>query len=322
MVDVKLLKGIPLFSGLTAEELSSIASLCKTVAIPRGKQLFKKGDKREIFYIVTSGRLHLYRLFNEEHQTLAILDPYDFSVESALVNPEERHQHFAETLQDTQLLSIAGKDFIAFAKKEPSVANRIYMAIIQNIASRLHHANNKILTLYSTGKIAASYGDIYNLSELLLKSILEAIKSKRALLALFDPDNNRIVVHEAIGYSGTQAVKNLKLSLANDNLLGTIYRDKSDIVVTRQEYEQNKSLHLPYASPTMMGVKIQAGDVVIGAILLGDKEHGQNFSYNNHILLNIISRQVALALREAERKDEESNSDELNRVYIRPFQGP
>jgi hypothetical protein len=61
---------------------------------------------------------------------------------------------------------------------------------------------------------------------------------------------------------------------------------------------------------------------VIGAILLGDKEHGQNFSYNNHILLDIISRQVALALREAERKDQKSNTDELNRVYIKPFQGP
>lgn len=322
MVDTKLLKSIPLFAGLTAQELTTVSKICSLEKVSRNSQLFKKGDKRETFFVVTSGRVHLYRKFNEEHQTLAILDPYDFVVESALVNPDDKHQHFAETWQDTELLCIKGKDYTGFAKQEPAIANRIYAAVIQNIASRLHHANNKILTLYSTGRIAASYDDIYNLSELLLKTILEVIKADRAVLALFDADNNRIVIHEAIGYSNPQSIKNLKLSLVDDNILGTIYRDKTDIVVTRQEYVKNESIHTQYASATMLGVKIQAGETVIGAILLGDKEHGQNFSYNNHILLDIISRQVALALREAERKDEEANSNELNRVYIRPFQGP
>lgn len=322
MVDVKTLKPVPLMSGLTTSELAKLAAIISLQRFSRGAKLFKKGDRRSTFYIISTGRLHLYRLFNDEQQTLAILDPYDFLVESSLVNPDEQHHHFAEVWRSAELLSLKGKDFLNFAKQQPAIANRIYASIIENITARLHHANNKLLTLYSTGKIAGSYDDIYNLVELLLQAILEVIKAKKALLALFDPDTNRIIIHEAIGYSNEQKIKNLKLSIASDNILGAIHRDTTDIVVTRQEYNSNPSLHTDYASPTMLGVKVQAGDDVIGAILLGDKEHGQNFSYNNHILLDIISRQVASALREAELKERESGTEEINRVYIKPFQGP
>ncbi|MFC1663386.1 Crp/Fnr family transcriptional regulator [Patescibacteria group bacterium] len=321
MVDIKTLKPIPVFNGLSATELSAIAAIIKSVKVKRGVKLFKRGDKRSTFYIVNSGRLHLYRRFRDEQQTLAILDPYNFIVESSLSNPQENHQHYAETWSDSDLLAIEGKDFLNFSKKHPTIANRIYATIIENITSRLHHANNKILTLYSTGKIAASYGDIYNLAELLLEAILEVIKAKKILLALYNPDDNKIVIHEALGYPNNQKIKNLKVSTSHDLILGTIFRDKTDVVITRQEYLANKKLHTDYASPTMLGVKVQTGDEVIGAILLGEKIGGQNFSYNNHILLDIISRQIALALREAEHKELQSSKDELGRVYIKPFQG-
>ncbi|MFH0952307.1 MAG: cyclic nucleotide-binding domain-containing protein [Patescibacteria group bacterium] len=322
MVDNKILKPIPLFNGLTSVELSAIAAIINVEKVPRNTQLFKKGDTRSTFYIVESGRMHLYRKFREEQQTLAILDPYDFVVESSLSNPHEDHQHYAETWEDSTLLTIRGKDFLKFSKSKPAIANRIYAAIIENITSRLHHANNKIITLYTTGKIAASYEDIYNLAELLLEAILEMIKADKALLALYDPDSNKTVIHEAIGYSNNQKIKNLKISTSDDLLLGTIYRDKADIVVTRQEYNANKKLHTAYASPTMLGVKIQTSDDIIGAILLGDKEKGQNFSYNNHILLDIISRQIALALREAEIKEQQAGNEDIKRVYIKPFSTP
>ncbi len=304
MVDASVIAAIPLFQDLSREEQAAIADLAAARTFQQGEALFKPGDPRKNFLVVQSGQVHIFGLLHGEMQTLALLDAGDFAVESALVNPALTHEHYGEVVVASTLLEIDGAGFTALRNKNPVVANRIYERIIANLIERLHHANNKLGTIYVTGKIAAAYSDLDHVSDLLLATILGIIRAKHALFALFFPLEDRIVIRDAKGYKNDQEIKNLQLALGSDALLGTLYAQATDLNVTAEDYERNKQYHTPYASRNMLGTPLVVGGKVIGAILLGDKENERAFSRNNRILLDIIARQIVPLIVTAERGEE------------------
>ncbi|MFH2097502.1 MAG: cyclic nucleotide-binding domain-containing protein [bacterium] len=313
------LKSLPLFKKFTEAELTQLSSIVNVRSVKRGTTLFDKGDKRKEFIILVSGVVHVYRMFNDEMQTLALLDPGDFVVESALVDPSMTHQHNAEVTRDAELLIIESKAYQKFSKNNSIIANKLLGTILSILAERLHHANNKLVTLYATGKIASTYGDLDNLIDLLLKTITATISAKKALFAWYRPEENKIVIEKALGYPNNQEIQNLNVSLQDDPLLGEIYRTQRDIYITRSTANDKPHLKTNYGGATMLGVKIKSSGKVMGAILLSDKEDNRDFSYNNQILLHIIVKQITLAIQEAEYKKEKSQKKEYQQVYVPPM---
>ena len=318
MVEIKLVKNVPVFAGLKNDELESLASICQIKKTSVGEKLFRAGDGRKTFYVILSGKIKIFRLLNEEEEVIAYMDKNNFVVESALVDPKLKHTHHGEIMEPGEILTIEGNDFLKLAAKQPALANRVYGNIVVNLTERLHHANNKLVTVYSTGKIASTYANIYNLLPLLLETILTVIKAKKAFFALYKPFEDKIVIQEAIGFGDNQAIKNLALKLRNEPFLGKIYETGEDIFLTTEQSKTDKSLKRPYLGENALGVKVQAGQKNIGAIVLVDKK-GENFNYNNQILLNIISRQIATAVLAAEKFEDKELGEELHRVYIKPF---
>lgn len=303
MIDDARMKAIPLFSRLQKEQREVIANIATVRQVKKGDVLFKAGDLRSSFFVVLSGAMHVYRQFEDEVQTLAILGKNEFAVETALVDTSLKHEHIGEVFEDGELLEISSSAFQEASKQHLETTSRMYAAIIENLSQRLHHANNKIVTIYSTGKIAATYSDIDNLSDLLLTTILEIIRAKRALFVLFDPLISKAVIREAKGYGDDQAMRNLDIPLTKDPILGTLYQSHQNLVIASDQYKRESSLHTKYASRNMLGVPLYVQNRVIGAILLGDKEDNEEFSYNNQILLSIIAKQVVLAVVSAEASE-------------------
>lgn len=318
MVESEILKNIPVFAGLQTEDLKSLALVCQIKKTEAGEKLFLAGEARRTFYVLLSGKLKIYRSLKDEEEVIAYMDKNNFIVESALVDPKLKHSHFGEIMEKGEILTIDGKDFLKLSEKNPGLANIIYGNILKNLTERLHHANNKLITVYSTGKIASTYANIYNLLPLLLETILTVIKAKKALFALYKPFEDKIVIQEAIGFDNNQAIKNLSLELRNEPFLGKIYETGEDIFLTTEESKQNKSQKKPYLGENALGVKVQAGNKNIGAIVLVDKKD-EDFNFNNQILLNIISRQIATAVLAAEKSEDKELGEELHRVYIKPF---
>lgn len=300
MIDTKILEKIPVLAGLSTPELDALSKIITVKKYKKGEVLFEQGDIRKSFFIVLSGKVHVYRMFNDEVQTLAILGKNNFNVESALTNPKFKHGHSSEVTEAGDMIEILGKDFLRLADDYPKIANKIYGNIIANLTERLHHANNKLVTIYSTGKIASTYTDLDNLTELITTTILKIIKAKRALFAFYRPKEGAVSIIQARGYPSDQRIKNLKIDLFKDPLLGLMYKTRREIIVTREMYRKKAALRVAYSSPGMMGVPLQIGDRVVGAILLGDKEDMADFNYNNQILLNIIARQIVLPIAMAE----------------------
>ncbi len=303
MADTQYFNANPLFRDLSQQDLAALSALAIVRSVGTGQALFKPGEARKTFFVVLSGQVHIYSFFNDEVQTLALLQPNEFAVESALVDPTFKHEHYGEMYAAGELLEIDGREFARFREANPAIANRIYGQIILNLTERLHHANNKLVTIYSTGKIAATYDNLDNLSDLVLTTILKIIRAKRAIFVLFKPLEGKAAIREAKGYGNDQKIINLEITLASDPILGTIYSTGQALNVTEQEYEANAAFHTPYASKTMLGTPLAIRNRVIGAILLGDKEGKEGFSTNNLILLDIIARQIVLLVGTAEMQE-------------------
>jgi len=296
MIQISVLKRIPIFRALTDQELALLQKVCEIREVKKGETLFKEGDHRDAFFIQLSGQIHIFRVFNNEVETLALLDRDEFSVETALADPGQRHEHNAEMLEGGELLVISGKTFATFRHSHPDAANKIYAEIIQNLATRLHHANNKIVTIFFTGKIAATYDDLDHLTDLLLGTIQKIIKARHLAFVLFRPLEGKAIIQDALGYHSNQEIKNLDIVLNDDPILGPLFHSGRDILISEEQFKEERTLHTPYASRNMLAVPIKVRDKIIGAILLGDKEGAHDFSHNNQILLNIIARQVALPI--------------------------
>lgn len=304
MLDAELLIQLPVFRNLSREEATVLSGLCMLRTVRQNEVVFRPGDNRNAFFVVYTGQIRITRVLNDEVQTLAMLDPYDFAVESALVDPNLKHEHTGEAVVESQLVEIDGKQFHAFLQQYPQIANQMFRQIILNLSERLHHANNKLGTIYATGKIAAGYSNLENVTDLLLTTILSIIHAKRALFALYKPREGMAVVRQAMGYGNDQKIRNLSVPLHSDPILGAMHNTGADIVISEEDYKQNKTLHTPYASRNMLGVPLQVGGRMVGAILLGDKVNAKSFSHNNQILLDIIARQIVLLVAAGELGEE------------------
>jgi CRP-like cAMP-binding protein len=299
MVDIARLKSIPIFHSLNDTDIRLLAGICDIRTFKKGEALFRAGDHRTTFFVQLSGQIHIFRLFQDEPQTLALLDDNEFAVETALVEPKRKHEHYGEMMEEGELLTIQANDFTEFRKKHADIANAVYRDIIENLTSRLHHANNKLVTLFYTGRIAATYDDLDHLTDLLLDTILHIIRARRAAFILFKPLEGKAVIQDAKGYHSNQEVRNCVISLTDDPILGPLYHSGRDVIITEEQFKQERALHTSYASPTMLATPLKVKEKVIGAILLGDKVGKGGFSHNNQVLLNIIARQVAFPIAHA-----------------------
>ncbi|MDP3964542.1 MAG: cyclic nucleotide-binding domain-containing protein [bacterium] len=304
MIDTKILEKIGVFDGLSSPELQVLAKIITIKKYRKGEVLFEQGDQRRSFFIVLSGKVHIYRVFENEVQTLAFLGKDNFAVESALTGPKLKHQHNGEVMEEGDLIEIRGKDFIKLAEDYPQIVSKVYANVIANLDLRLHHANNKLMTIFTTSKVASTYEDLDHLTDLVLTTILQIIKANRAAFVLFHPDEDRIQIYDARGYENNQFMKNLKIGLKDDPILGLVYKSKREVVVTKEMYRKQKSLRAPYSVETMLAAPLIMGERVIGAIFLGEKDKGRDFSYNNQILLNIIALQIVMPIALAEKSEE------------------
>jgi CRP-like cAMP-binding protein len=76
LYNIKNLKTIPLFSGLSDEHLEKISSIASTFKFDKGEVIFHEGDKGDGFYMVEKGKIKVFKLsFEGKEQILHIYGP-------------------------------------------------------------------------------------------------------------------------------------------------------------------------------------------------------------------------------------------------------
>jgi len=134
------LRGIPLFSSVSVDDLSSLSRQFTRRRYRKGEIIFHKGDFGSTFHIINTGDVKLSIPSEEGGDVfLADLGPGDFFGELALL--DERPRSATATAKDsTETLALEREDFLDFVKLYPNVA----VSILAVLAQRIRNLNSQL----------------------------------------------------------------------------------------------------------------------------------------------------------------------------------
>ncbi|MCW8890349.1 MAG: helix-turn-helix domain-containing protein [Sedimenticola sp.] len=112
MTEAQILEQIPLFSGMTPEDLEQVAQLTEEVTCDKGNFLFREGDKADHLYVLLGGLVQLTAKGPEGQQTvIEILYPGDSFILAAVIT-HKRFLMSAEVVRKARVLKIPGAELI------------------------------------------------------------------------------------------------------------------------------------------------------------------------------------------------------------------
>jgi CRP-like cAMP-binding protein len=125
---IDLLRGVPLFSACSKQELSRIASLADEIEVPKGRVLTREGDAGRECFVVVEGKAKA----GIRGRRSRSLGPGSFFGEMSLLDQGPRSATVtAET--DMRLLVLGSREFSELLEGVPSVARRVLAALAERV---------------------------------------------------------------------------------------------------------------------------------------------------------------------------------------------
>ena len=136
----ELLRSVPLFADLEAEELERFSRVAVSRSFPAGTRVFHEGDRSDACYIVCEGSFRVTREHSDGRAiTLATLGPGEVFGELAMLDGDLRSAS-AEALSDGELLALPATDVKGLLTRHPEIALKLVAALVR----RLREANERI----------------------------------------------------------------------------------------------------------------------------------------------------------------------------------
>ncbi len=108
----ELLKNIPLFAGLSNDDLDALQEIGRVREYARGDLLFSEGEVAEGFFVVLDGKVKVYKLSAEgKERILHVIQPGGTFAEAAIFG-DGLYPAYAETLQTCKLLFLPKAGFL------------------------------------------------------------------------------------------------------------------------------------------------------------------------------------------------------------------
>ncbi|CAB4916242.1 unannotated protein [freshwater metagenome] len=136
----ELLRRVPVFETLGAEDLLHVAEVALRRHFARHEVIFRKGDDSDTCYIVRTGQARAIR----EHPdgriiTLAHFGPGDIFGELAMFDDEKRSAT-VDTLEESETIAILGPDMRRLMSRHPDIATKL----VVSLGRRLRLANERL----------------------------------------------------------------------------------------------------------------------------------------------------------------------------------
>jgi CRP-like cAMP-binding protein len=124
---------VPLFAGLTDDELDAVAHAATQLDYKAGKVLMSEGEVAHEMFVVVEGTLGVTR--DGEH--VADIGPGGFAGELALVTNHHRNSTVSATT-DVSVLHIDGREFAGVLNAAPRIAVKLLPIIADRLAAVEH----------------------------------------------------------------------------------------------------------------------------------------------------------------------------------------
>jgi CRP-like cAMP-binding protein len=126
--DIRILSGVRLFEGFTAEQLRLLAFGAEQVSLPNGRRLFREDDEADAAYVVVSGSISLFREGDDSRLPIGRAGPGAMIGELALI-ADTRRLTSAEAGADSELLRLSRRTFRRILEEYPDTAVILYRRI-------------------------------------------------------------------------------------------------------------------------------------------------------------------------------------------------
>ena len=128
----ELLRRVPLFEELGAEDLQWIAKATHVCSFAAGESIFEIGEPGRSLYILTSGAVQVLHPGQPTSYQLARLGPGEFLGEMALLNDSPRSAT-AKAIEPVEALALEKDDFHQLLLERPDVSLRLLEAMSHRI---------------------------------------------------------------------------------------------------------------------------------------------------------------------------------------------
>jgi len=141
--NLELIRRVPLFSMLTANQAESVADAVVKRRFKRGEPIVEQGKKSNALSIILTGRARVITADTRGREViLATLQPGDYVGEMSLIDDEPHSATVRAEIQTDAL--ILGR--LEFARCLPENSSMAY-AVMKGLVQRLRHADRKIESL-------------------------------------------------------------------------------------------------------------------------------------------------------------------------------
>lgn len=143
MINELQLQNIPLFSGLSADELATVVAIANKRSYPKNTIIINEGDETDSLYLILSGKVKIV-LSDEDGKeiTISILEPNEYFGELSLIDEEPRSARVV-SMEPCQFSIIHKSDFNQEMDNNPGLVRNL----LKGMSKRLRMANKNIESL-------------------------------------------------------------------------------------------------------------------------------------------------------------------------------
>jgi CRP/FNR family transcriptional regulator len=122
---IKYLKQVPMFSDLKEEDLERLSSMTVARGVAEGENLFHDGDEAKGFYLLTGGRLKVFKITPEgREQILHFISPGETFAEVALFSGST-YPAGAQALEAGEVIFFPRDGLLKMVRKNPQLSLNI-----------------------------------------------------------------------------------------------------------------------------------------------------------------------------------------------------
>jgi CRP-like cAMP-binding protein len=142
MENIKLLKRIDFFAGLSTIDLTKINRICRESSFEEGEEIVREGEECDSFFIIKNGSVNVVK----GEKTVSVLSKGSPLGEVSFIDKGPRSAT-AIASKKTVLIEIQSKELDELLKKDIILENKVYRSIALILCKRLRSTNDLLLIL-------------------------------------------------------------------------------------------------------------------------------------------------------------------------------
>ncbi|WP_054026255.1 Crp/Fnr family transcriptional regulator [Bacillus sp. FJAT-28004] len=151
---------ISIFSDIPKDELPKITPLLKERRFKKNHVLMFENDQSDEVYLIRSGMIKVYRMYEGKEVVLSITSPGDIIGEVEALSSDNHRISSIEAIEDVNVWLLTKRDFLQLVDQYPSILRNAYKILVER--TRMLNRMIRYLTFHDVrGKVVNLIMDLY-----------------------------------------------------------------------------------------------------------------------------------------------------------------